>query len=140
MLTYSSSWYGTWLVLLVHQLANEFDLCNGRKALTSCQKQLHPVASNDDISVMLGGRLLPTRIQVQVNRASVSPLTSSTSDMWKNSPSASDFVLQPAIPTRRGIITFLSHDSRVNGQWSQGIRSELILRLADDLASLDAQN
>ena len=30
------------------------------------------------------------------------------------------------------------HDSRVNGQWSQGIRSELVLLLADDLASLDA--
>ena len=27
----------------------------------------------------------------------------------------------------------------MNGQWSQGIRSELVLRLADDVASLDAQ-
>ena len=79
---------GTRLVLLLHQLANEFDLCNGRKALTSCQKQLHPVAISDDISVMLGGRLLPTRIQVQVNRASISPLTRPTSDKWKNSASA----------------------------------------------------
>ena len=39
----------------------------------------------------------------------------------------------------RGIITFLSHDLCVIGLWSQGIRSELVLWLADDLASLDVQ-
>ena len=74
-----------YLVLLVHQLANKFDLCNGCKALTSCQKQLYPVAICDDISVTLGGRLLPTCIQVQVNRASISPLKRPTSDSGKNS-------------------------------------------------------
>ena len=53
---------------------------------------------------------------------------------------ASGFVFsQPAISPRTGVFTFLSHDSRVNGQWSQGIRSELVLRVADDVASLDAQ-
>ena len=53
---------------------------------------------------------------------------------------ASGFVFsQPAISPRRGIITFLLHDSHMNGQWSQGIRSELVLRLADDVDSLDAQ-
>ena len=35
-------------------LANEFYLCNGCKALTSCQKQLHLVAISNDILVMLG--------------------------------------------------------------------------------------
>ena len=56
----------------------------------------------------------------------------------ENSGSASSFVLfQLAISTQRGIITFLSHDLHVNGQWSQGIRSELVFRLADDLASLE---
>ena len=100
------------LVLLVHQLANKFDLCNGCKALTSCQKELHPVAICDHISVTLGGRLLPTRMQVQLNRASISPLTRPASDSGKNSGSACfGFAFsQPAISPRRGIITFLSHD------------------------------
>ena len=123
------------LLVHVHQSANEIDLCNGRKEL------LHPVTICDDISVTLGGRLLPTHIQVQVNRASISPLTKPTSDSWKNSSWACfQFCLLPAghFTAKRHdyiLVTRLVHD----GKWSQGIRSELVLCLADDLASLDAQ-
>ena len=118
-------WYGTWLVLLVHQLANEFDLCNSRKALTSCQKQLHLVTISDDISVTLGRRLLPTCTQVQVSRASISSLTRPASDSRKNSGWACfRFCFLPAshFTSKRHnyiLFTWFAHD----GKWSQGIRS-----------------
>ena len=37
-----------WLVLFVYQLANEVNLCNGHKALTSCQKQVHDSRMHDE--------------------------------------------------------------------------------------------
>ena len=50
--------------------------------------------------------LLPTRIQVQVNRASISPLTKPTSDSWKNfSWACFQFCLLPA-----GHFTVKRHD------------------------------
>ena len=120
-------------MLLVYQLANEFDLCNSRKALTSCQKQLNPVAISDDISVTLGEQLLPTRIQLQVNRASSSPLTRPTSDRWKIPAGlASSFVFFQ--------LAYLHSCHMTPAAWmgSGGIRSELVFQFADDLASLDA--
>ena len=34
-------------MLFVYQLANEFNLCDGHKALTSCQKEVHDSRMHD---------------------------------------------------------------------------------------------
>ena len=82
-------------------------------------------------------------MQVQLNRPSISPLTRLHPTAGKiPARLASGFAFsQPAISPRRGIITFLSHDSRMmgSGAKAQAMRSELVLGVADDLACLDAQ-
>ena len=126
-------WWGiSQLLLLVHQLADEFDLCKGRKALTSCQKQLYPVAICDDISVTLGGWLLPTQI-------STSP-TGQVSHLWQDLPSTGGKIppwLASSYFNAKGhnyvLVTWFAREWALE----PNIRSELVLRLAHDLASLD---
>ena len=74
-------WWGiSQLLLLVHQLADEFDLCKGRKALTAISGRYLWRYLSDVRWVTLANS-----DKYKSNRASISPLTRSTFDRWKNS-------------------------------------------------------